>query len=214
MNGGPPNPGAQTPPEGLLPATSTLLLAQLRDPANAQLWNDFVSRYHTVVVSFSRSMGLADEDATDVAQQTLLEVVRDYRAGRFDRGKGRLRAWIFGIARHRVLDLKHRQRRARSVTSERTIEELVEQDSISQRWDRAEERAIFGEALKMLERDTRIGEETIRAFKLFALEGKDVRAVADVCGISTSQVYVAKHRVMERVREMMERLRTEPDETA
>lgn len=205
-------PDRAPPPEGLLPATCTLLLAQLRDPANAALWNDFVSRYHTVVVSFCRGMGVAEEDAIDIAQQTMLEVVRDYRAGGFDRGRGRLRSWIFGIARHRVLDWRHRQRRLRAFTSDRSVEELVEDDSLSRKWELAEERATFQEALRLLERDTRVGETTIRAFMLFAIEGKDVRAVADACGISTSQVYVAKHRMLERIRETMERLRAGPDE--
>jgi DNA-directed RNA polymerase specialized sigma24 family protein len=73
---------------------------------------------------------------------------------------------------------------------------------------------MFNEALRILERDTRLGETTMRAFQHFALEGMDVRAVADLCGISTSQVYVAKHRVMERVRETMDRLRKDSDDPA
>ncbi len=199
--------------ESIIPATSTLLLAQLKDSANTQLWNDFVGRYHAVVVSFSRGLGLKEEDAVDVAQQTLLEVVRDYRAGRFDRQKGRLRSSIFGIAPHRVLDCKERLKRSHHSAAD-MLEGLADDASMNQEWDRAEERALFDEAMGLLARDTRLGEETMRAFRMFALEGKDVRSVSQACGISTSQVYVAKHRVMERIRETMEHLRKDPDEAA
>src|SRR5438067_220203 len=93
--------------------TTTQLLESLRDPNNDGLWQLFDERYRPVLMAFARRRGLSEEDAAEVAQETLTQCMSDYRAGRYERSKGRLSSWIIGIARNRVVDQGRARQRAR-----------------------------------------------------------------------------------------------------
>jgi len=70
--------------------TTTALLDGLHDPANEEVWREFDTRYRPIILGFAVKLGLSDEDAADVAQDTLARFVQEYRAGRYDRTRGRL----------------------------------------------------------------------------------------------------------------------------
>ena len=84
--------------------TTTALLEGLFDPANQELWRHFDERYRPVIIAFARRLGVEPTDAADIAQETLVQFLRDYREGKYDRNRGRLHCWIIGIAKHRIAD--------------------------------------------------------------------------------------------------------------
>jgi hypothetical protein len=75
-----------------LDRTTTALLTGLLDPANAAAWELFDRRYRSILVGFARNCGLKDNDAAEIAQATIVRFVEEYRAGRYDRTRGRLGA--------------------------------------------------------------------------------------------------------------------------
>ena len=79
----------------------------------------------------------APEDAADVAQETLTDFLRDYRAGKYDRRRGRLRSWISGIARHRVLDTLRQRARNQATRGESAFDELPDDARLTAIWDAA-----------------------------------------------------------------------------
>jgi RNA polymerase sigma factor (sigma-70 family) len=97
------------------------LLAGLEDPANETVWRGYVERFRPMLVRWFRRVGLAAADADDVAQDVLLAFANAYRDGKYDRERGRLRAWLFGIARTMLRGF-HRRRQRREV-------QLVESDA-------------------------------------------------------------------------------------
>lgn len=92
-------------------ATSTSLLEGLRDRGNQSAWSAFCSRYRPLLVRFGQRMGLGDQDAQDAAQETLLAFIENYGQGKYQRDKGRLRNWLLGIARNKVLYLRRQRGR-------------------------------------------------------------------------------------------------------
>ena len=68
--------------------TSSTLLESLKDAGNDALWRQFDARYRPIVTAVVRRMGLSDEDAAEVAQQTLAEFAQAYRVGKYERGRG------------------------------------------------------------------------------------------------------------------------------
>ena len=85
--------------------TTTALLAALHDLSDQPAWREFEGRYAPIISGVARRMGLSESDSQDVMQETMLQFIRDYRAGKYDRTRGRLRSWIIGIARHRIADI-------------------------------------------------------------------------------------------------------------
>ena len=97
--------------ELLRTTTTTALLEGLFNADDGVVWQVFDERYRPIMVGIGRRLGLSDSEAEDVAQETLLQFLRDYRANRYDRDKGRLRGWIAGITRHRVIDYQRKRGR-------------------------------------------------------------------------------------------------------
>ena len=195
-----PEPGGATP---LATRTSTALLSGLRDPADARAWGAWVERFSPLLIRYARRVGLGVEDAEDVAQATLLAFSEAYRAGRYDRERGRLRTWLYGIAVNKV---REAQRRRRDVVPGDTAAEdavfggLTAPDEQAAAWDAEWRDAVLRQCLDQVRAE--VEARTFRAFELVAREGKDPAEVGRELGLSRDAVYAAKRRVLRRVREL------------
>ncbi len=186
--------------------TTTLLLEALHDAANEPVWLEFDARYRPILTGFARQLGLQPDDAAEAAQETLTQFVRDYRAGKYDRGKGRLSSWIIAIARNRVLDLLRARAKRREWRGDSALAALPDEQQLSGIWDAEQERLVFAQAMAELREKTRTAPETLRVFELFALQGLPAEAVGRECGLSPAEVYRVKNRVTKRLREIVTRL--------
>ena len=181
--------------------TTTRLLDALHDTRNEPAWVHLDARYRPVVTGLARRLGLKTAEAEEVAQQTLAEFVRAYREGRYDRGKGRLSSWILGIAHHTTLRFLRASRCAEPVPSE-----VADERALRTIWSDERDRAILVRALAMLRDEEALDDRTLLAFDLVALRGVPVAEVAAQSQMSTSQVDVAKSRVVKRLRALVEEL--------
>lgn len=204
-------PGAAGAPHApLARTTTTALLDSLHDTHNAPVWEAFDARYRPILHGFAMKLGLSHQDAADVAQQALAEFVRDYRSGLYQRSKGRLSSWLISIARNRTVDLQRLAGRRRGWRGESAFEQLPQiqpslQDSSTDaaHWDAERKHAIVALALARLREQSRMNENTIRAFELVAIRGVPSPAAAAECGMTVDEVYVAKNRVTKQLREIV-----------
>ncbi len=183
--------------------TTTALLTLLVREADDAAWHQFVGRYRPILVAVGIRLGLGEADAVDVAQQTLLEFVRDLRAGKYDRSRGRLRTWLLAIADHRVRDHQRNLARINSTVPLSMSHESHASERLEQIWELEERRAMLDEAMRRLRNETSFDERTIRAFELAALRGVPVDTVAQECAMTPAQVYVARNRAATRLRQIV-----------
>ncbi|MCC6907029.1 MAG: sigma-70 family RNA polymerase sigma factor [Phycisphaerales bacterium] len=189
--------------------TTSQLLAGLFDTANTEVWSQFDARYRPIILGVVLRLGLRPEDAADVAQQVLFEFVRDYRLGKYNRDKGRLRSWIAGIARNRAIDLLNAERRARIGRGESAIVALPDQHTFDQAWTAEERRAVLNEAKRRLREHSGHDEATIRAFEMVVERKIPAETAAAECGLSIASVYQAKARIAEKLRSIIEQVEAE-----
>ena len=178
--------------------TTTSLLDALRDNANEPVWAAIDARYRPVVTSMSRRLGLNDSDADEVAQQTLTEFVKGYGEGRYDRSKGRLSSWILGIAHHTILHVVRRSGRENPTTT--SLGEVVDEPALRSIWADERDRAILAQALDALRGESGVDDRTLLAFELVSLRGVPAAEVGAQCDMTVDQVYVAKSRIVKRLR--------------
>lgn len=183
--------------------TTTTLLNGLHEQGNRVAWEEFDRRYRPILIAFLRRMGLNEDDAADVAQDSLTCFVRDYRAHKYDREQGRLRSWLIGIARCRMLDLRRDKGRRREQRGESALESLPDPTEAESVWEAEQRRFIFEQAIAALRQSTRFNERTITAFERVVLRQEPVEAVSAEMGLSAQEIYNAKNRVVERLREIM-----------
>jgi len=187
--------------------TTTALLEGLYDVQDGVVWQVFDDRYRPIIVGVGRRLGLNDSEADDVAQDTLLQFLRDYREGRYSRDRGRLRSWIVGIARHRVIDFQRSRGRRKEKVGHSSAMEVPDERSLEDIWDQELERMILRQSVEELRRTTRTTEKSIRAFEMVVFDRREVEAVAEVLEMKAHDVYVAKSRVTTKLREIVERLK-------
>lgn len=190
----------------LYTVTSTMLLDGLRDPGNQTVWRDYVDRYRPLLVDYGRRLGLPPADAEDVAQQALMAFATAYRDGKYDPEKGRLRAWLFGIARTTIRNWRSRQRArelqvAESGASTGFFARIEDEDHLERLWEERWQQAVLQQCLVEVRRE--VEDKTFRAFELFARQGRPAREVADELGMSQNAVFGAKRRVLRRIREIL-----------
>ena len=190
--------------------TTTRLLDGLAGQ-DRSCWEDFDRRYRPVIAAVCVRLGVPNSDAADIAQETLLAFLKDLRGGKYDRGRGRLRAWLAGITRRRIAD-HFRVRREQCLGS--WVPEEPGDDVVARTWESEQREEILREALHQVQVSSRTTDITWRAFELTALRDFPIDAAASELGVTAQDVYLARSRVLARVREAAARLAVEHEDDA
>jgi RNA polymerase sigma factor (sigma-70 family) len=194
------------------PATHPSLLLRLRDPADRQAWSTFVEAYAPLVYGFARKHGLQDADAADLTQDVLQSVSAAVGKLEYDPQRGSFRGWLFTVVRnrlHNILERRRRQCQASGGTSAQLALEAYPAREEDQRalWDEEYEGRLFAWAATQVRGS--VQELTWRAFWLTTVEGKSGKEAAGILGMTTAAVYLAKRRIMTRLKEEIEQLQGE-----
>ena len=192
-------PASNLPPMEWI--TTSTILRELRESSESDAWSRLVTRFRRPIVRFARKMGHAPADAEDVAQETLSAFVEAYRAGRYDRTKGRLSQWLFGIAFRQSQRVRRLRSRARAAVQAGDIGDLAPPD-VTDLWEREWEEGMLAECFRRVRAE--VEPQTFRIFELVVLEGKTPADVGRTLNLPATVVYNSKHRVIARLR----RLRT------
>lgn len=190
--------------------THTALLVGLQASSNDEVWTDFYARYQPLLVSVGRRLGLAEQDAMDAAQEALMSFAEGYRKGQYDRSKGRLRTWLFGIAVKKIRDIQRRNGKNSAVVEPsdktRVLNGMADDHSLSEIWESEWERRLLQVCMENVCRHMEVS--TVKAFELFVLKEWPADKVASHLGVSCNAVFKAKRRVLSRMRETYKYLQT------
>lgn len=185
--------------------TTSTIIRDLRDLSNQTAWRSFVDRFHGPIVRFVTGLGFSPDDARDIGQETLAAFAEGLRADRYDRDRGGLRAWLFGIAYRQALRFRQSTARRerwidRGEGAERALDEMPDEKSAVEMWNTLWERFLIEECFRQIRLEFR--SENVRAFELIVKEGYDAGEAAEAVGTTTRAVYNAKHRILARMREL------------
>lgn len=186
--------------------TRPSLLVRMRDARDQCAWGEFVEIYSPLVYGFARKQGLQDADAVDVTQEVLRLVAKSIGQLNYDAERGSFRGWLFTIVRHELRDWFVKQRSAvvgAGDSSEATeFDELPDSDeAISELWEREHQQRVFAWATERVR--TEVQESTWLAFWKTTVENQSGKDVAPQLGLSVAAVYLAKSRVMVRLKELV-----------
>jgi RNA polymerase sigma-70 factor (ECF subfamily) len=181
-------------------ATSLTLLekARARDP---RAWERVFKLYSPLIRRWCASAGVGPDDAEDLVQEVFGTVVD--RLPTFHRGPdvGSFRGWLRTITRHKVGDLiRHRRAHPAASGGNGALEQTpVDLPPESDGDVRDERRELARRALSLIRAE--FSDETWQAFWAVAVDGRAPAAVADELGVSRNVVYLARSRVLRRLRE-------------
>jgi len=190
-------------------ATRVSLLVRIRDGGDVAAWQEFVRLYAPIVYGFARKRGLQDADAADLMQEVLRTL--STAAGRleYDSARGTFRGWLFTVTRNKIFNfLEGRSRRVQGTGDSRTQRRLEEQadanGDLSADWEADYQRTLAAQAMEHVKSEFQ--KATWNAFLQTAVDGLPPAQVAANVGLSVGAVYVAKSRVIARLRQEIERM--------
>ncbi len=195
------------------PATRRSLLVRLKDPHDEQAWTEFVAIYTPLIDRLAQAKGLQSADAADLAQEIFRAVAGAIGKFDVDPARGSFRGWLFKIARNLMINLLAVRRARPQATGDSDVQEMLEQVPVPDGMETALFDAEYRRRLLFWAADQircEFRELTWQAFWLTAVEGQDPKTAAQRAGISVGAVYIARSRVMARLKTVIEQVEGEP----
>jgi RNA polymerase sigma-70 factor (ECF subfamily) len=186
------------------PTTRVSLLVRLRDAGDAAAWQEFVRLYAPLVYRYGRRHGLQDADAGDLTQEVLRAVSAAVGRLAYDPARGTFRGWLYTLARHKLCDLRERAGRQPRGSGDSGVRAVLEGQPAPEdedQWDRDYRETVFAWAAERVR--PAVSDTTWQAFWRTAVEGRSGKEVAGELGLTVAAVYLARGRVMARLKEQV-----------
>ena len=179
-----------------LTRTSTILLNGLKDSSDPVAWSEFDSRYRPILLTVARRLGLHGADAEDAVQETMTTFMLAYRQEKYERDKGRLRDWLYGMARHKIREIQRKLSKKELPFSghheDNNRLDEIEDHRVKAVWDQEWNHAILRQALDQLKLD--VSPRMCDIFDLYVLQQWPVQRIASQLKVSHDVIYKTKSR--------------------
>lgn len=165
-------------------------------------WQDFDAAYKPLLRHWLRNQSLDSAHTEDLIQEVMLFVAANLQDFQHNTRTGAFRKWLrsvtVNIARNYVR--KHQRGSAELEDIHDLLEQLADADSsVSQAFEWDCQKALLHQLLRRSARG--FSAETMSIFRQHVLEGAGVAETAEAHGVSKAAVYIAKSRVLQRLRE-------------
>jgi RNA polymerase sigma-70 factor (ECF subfamily) len=175
-------------------STSISLLERLRQEPDEAAWERFVRLYTPLLLYWARRLGLQDEDAADLVQDVLVVLVRKLPEFQYQRERS-FRGWMRTVLMNKWRD---RRERGKAIPLDTSIEPeaAADDDGLDEREYRL---YVIGRALRLM--SSEFEPSTWQSCWETVVGGRPVAEVAAELGITVNAVYLAKSRVLARLRQ-------------
>ena len=210
--------------------TRRSLLGRIRNCEDQKSWQEFFDTYSRFIYCVAVKAGMTDAEAQDVLQETVIVVARKIPGFKYDPALGSFKSWLMLITRRRIekqlkkrlpvgvhasacapghqVTLKRELQRndtKRTATVERVPDpKSFDLDAV---WNAEWEKNLWNAALTRVK--SQLKPKQFQMFDLYVLKEWPVKDVVRALGVSTTHVYVNKHRVAGMIKAELKRLKRE-----
>jgi RNA polymerase sigma-70 factor (ECF subfamily) len=200
----------------LIPTRATLL-QRLKDWQDESSWQEFFDTYWKLIYGVARQAGMTDAEAQDIVQETMAVVARHMPKFKYDPAIGSFKTWLLNVTRWRIIDQKRKP--AASANHEPLLEDgdtethgcaqIIDpaSEKLNDIWEKEWNQALLDAAIAKVKR--RVDPQNYQLFDFYVNKSWTPDKVAGMFGVSVDQVYLAKHRLTEMIKEEVKRLEKE-----
>jgi len=183
--------------------TSLTLLGRLQVVGDSAAWDRLFDLYQPWLVIWIKKYGVQDSDADDVAQEVLLTVSKGLKTFDHNGRIGAFRTWLRSILVNRLRNFWRTRDRKPEAQKDSEMDRrlsLLEDSSseMSLLWNRQHDLHILHQLLNLVE--PQFSKVSWKAFLRVAINGEPPAIVAREMDISLNAVFIAKSRVLKRLR--------------
>jgi RNA polymerase sigma-70 factor (ECF subfamily) len=187
--------------------TSRTLLDRLRNQQDPHAWRVWLTVYEPWLRDWLGRHHFQPADTDDLLQNILVVVSRKLPAFVHNGRPGAFRTWLRSILVTEVRSfLRQRQRQREAVDPTADWLDRLEdpRSELSRQWDQEHDQQVVRRLLSIIQPD--FEESTWEVFRLLVLEDLPAAEVALRTGRNRNAIYVAKSRVLERLRQELDGL--------
>lgn len=192
------------PKDGDSKQTSPTLVAGLKDQ-KPDAWRQMVELYGPLVYRWCQKRGLQPSDIEDVMQEVFGTVFRRIDDFRHNHANGTFRGWLWTITRNKLGDYIKRYANHPQPAGGSQARQQLEQTPVDLEEEDSEEpeqaNALFQRAFDQMQAE--FEPTSWQAFWRVVCEGRQAADVAAQLGMSLNAVYLAKSRILRRLRETL-----------
>jgi RNA polymerase sigma-70 factor, ECF subfamily len=183
--------------------TSASLLQRLRQPATADAWVRFVKLYTPLLFYWARRLDLGHQDAADLVQDVFATLVQKLPHFEYDRDKG-FRNWLRTVLVNKWRDSCRRRAPATGGDADAALAELAAPPESDAFGEAEYRRHLVQRALELMQAE--FPAKMWKACWEHLVHDRPAAEVAAELDIAVGTVYVAKSRVLSRLRQELEGL--------
>lgn len=188
------------------PDTRASLLIRLRRHDDVESWGEFVEIYQPLIFRMAERCGLQEADAHEVVQEVLARVARAVPNWKSSGNQGSFRSWLRCVTKNLVIQFFRDRRRWPQTSDNSDVRRLVEgkpTPAADDEWFDVElQKQYFTWAARRLK--DRFEPATWSAFWRTSVDNEPIELVARELGMTRGAVYIARSRVMSKLRRAIE----------
>ncbi|MCB1095030.1 MAG: sigma-70 family RNA polymerase sigma factor [Verrucomicrobiales bacterium] len=183
------------------PTRATLIL-RVQDTEDQDSWAEFSEVYMPLIFGFCIKRGLKRADAADVAQEVMRSLSLALGKAQYDPQRGKFRAWLFTAVRNAISTHYRKQERVPLSVAETTLLEYVSatpSHEDEETWEHDYQSQVLAWAMEKIRPE--FADRIWRAFEATVIEELSAKEISKEINMSPNAVWVARHRVMKRLKE-------------
>ena len=184
-------------------STSETLLLRLKEGGTEGDWRRFFDLYTPLLFYWANRQGLQHSDAADLVQDVLALLVRKLPDFTYDRQRS-FRGWLRIVTLNCLRDLRRRRVEATLPSDSQPLDEPIAVDDNDTFWEVEYRQHLVARALEIMRES--FAPNTWKACWEMTVNGKSAAQVGAELGLSEGAVYVAKSRVLNRLRKELKGL--------
>ena len=188
-------------------STSLSILERAKSRRDEQAWRELEQIYSPLLRRWLVQHQVAESDAEDLIQEVLLFVAQRIPDFEHNGRPGAFRGWLRQVLVNRLRKLwnARKDRPGQAGTGNTQVMHLLQQledprSGLTQLWSREHDRHVLAQTLDRVQQE--FAGTTWEAFRLTSIDGEKPRQVAEKLQISPNAVWIAKSRVLRRLREL------------
>ncbi len=142
--------------------------------------------------------GLAEQDAADLIQEVFVILVRELPEFRYNPASGSFRGWLRTVTLNKCRERQRRRRIGQGQGGDEQVVDRLPAAETAEFWEREYREWLVHRALEVMR--GQFEPTTWRACWETAVNGRSAKDVSQLLGLSESAVYIAKFRVLRRLR--------------